>query len=111
MADSTKSPNKPRPPYSLHSPPYSPPSPPPERHSPQAARGRGEGRGRALPVKLGPVGDRQMRMSRWGKFSPVGENYISCQAEACARQRRGNNPRLFRGKKRDFFSNRVFLYY
>ena len=99
MADSTKSPNKPGPPYSPHSPPYSPPSPPPERHSPRVARGRGEGRGRAraLPVKLGPVGDGQMRMCKWGKYTPVGEKVLSCHAEAQARGR-GNHPRFLEEK-------------
>ena len=76
----------PKPTYSPHSPPFSPPSPPPERNTPPTPGGRGMGRGRArgITVAPGPVGDGQMRRTRWGEETPVGSGFLSCKAEAAA---------------------------
>ena len=91
----------PKPTYSPQSPPFSPPSPPPERNTPPTPGGRGMGRGRArgITVAPGPVGDGQMRRTRWGEETPVGSGFLSCKAEAEAQARGFRGARNFRTYK------------
>ena len=91
----------PKPTYSPHSPLFSPPSPPPERNTPPTPGGRGmvRGRARGITVAPGPVGDGQMRRTRWGEETPVGSGFLSCKAEAAARARGFRGARNFRTYK------------
>ena len=88
----------PKPIYSPHSPSCSPPLLPPERNEPPPSRGRGVVRGgaRRSTVAPGPVGDGQMRCSKWGENVLVGSGFHSCRAEAAARARGARGARNFR---------------